>query len=220
MSTSFSYVWLLQRLSYLGIFLFVSSWNPTTPVLIDQAVAFEQVQLLTLSNQPVSTPNRPTQLIYDFTMDDIDGHPRSLSDFKGKVIMIVNTASFCGNTPQYAGLQTLYKQYRDQGFTILAFPANDFGKQEPGNNKEIAEFCYTKYSLEFPLFSKITVLGAQKHPLYRYLTEDTPFTGEIKWNFQKFLVDRQGNVIARYEPKQTPLTEPIVHDIEKALGTS
>ena len=134
--------------------------------------------------------------------------------------MVVNTASFCGNTPQYEDLQTLYEQYRDQGFTILAFPANDFGKQEPGDNKEIAEFCYTKYSLEFPLFSKITVLGDQKHPLYRYLTEQTPFPGEIKWNFQKFLVNRTGQVVARYAPKQKPLTPEIVQDIEKALKTS
>jgi len=220
MSTSFSYGGLLQRLSYLGIFIFVSSWNPAISGLIDQALALEQVPLLALSNQPTSIPNRPTRQIYGFTMDDIDGQPRSLGDFKGQVIMIVNTASFCGNTPQYAGLQTLYEQYRDQGFTILAFPANDFGKQEPGSDKEIAEFCYTKYSLGFPLFSKITVLGEQKHPLYRYLTEDTPFTGEIKWNFQKFLVDRQGHVIARYQPKQKPLTEPIIHDIEKALEAS
>ena len=116
-------------------------------------------------------------------MDDIDGTPVPLSTYKGKVIMVVNTASFCGNTPQYGGLQTLYEQYRDQGFTILAFPANDFGEQEPGTDKEIAEFCYTKYSLEFPLFSKITVLGENKHPLYRYLTEETPFKGEIKWNW-------------------------------------
>jgi len=155
--------------------------------------------------------------IYDFTMDDIDGKPRQLREFEGKVVMIVNTASFCGNTPQYADLQTLFERYREQGFTILAFPANDFAKQEPGNNKEIAEFCYTKYSLEFPLFSKITVVGDQKHPLYRYLTEHTSFQGEITWNFQKFLVNRQGQVIARYAPKQQPLTPQIVEDIEKAL---
>ncbi|WP_447970895.1 glutathione peroxidase [Nitrospira sp. M1] len=156
--------------------------------------------------------------IYDFTMTDIDGKPLALNTFKGQVIMIVNTASFCGNTPQYKGLQTLYERYRDQGFTILAFPANDFGKQEPGNNKEIAEFCYTKYSLEFPLFSKITVLGDTKHPLYRYLTEQTPFTGEISWNFQKFLINRKGDVIARYLPKTKPLTSKIVTDIENALN--
>ncbi|MEX2493938.1 MAG: glutathione peroxidase [Nitrospirales bacterium] len=177
--------------------------------------------ILTSSTSHVQTDreSQATQ-IYDFTMEDIDGKPRTLREFKGKVIMVVNTASFCGNTPQYEDLQTLYEQYRDQGFTILAFPANDFGQQEPGNNKEIAEFCYTKYSLEFPLFSKITVLGDQKHPLYRYLTEHTSFPGEIKWNFQKFLVDRQGQVIARYAPKQQPLTPAIVEDIEKALKTS
>ena len=174
------------------------------------------------SSTAPSNANQESQAtnLYDFTMDDIDGKPRRLGEFKGKVVMIVNTASFCGNTPQYEGLQTLYEQYRDRGFTILAFPANDFGKQEPGNNKEIAEFCYTKYSLEFPLFSKITVLGDQKHPLYRYLTEHTSFPGEIKWNFQKFLIDRQGQVIARYAPKQQPLTPEIVQDIEKALKTS
>ncbi|MCA9464319.1 MAG: glutathione peroxidase, partial [Nitrospira sp.] len=143
-------------------------------------------------------------------MNDIDGNPRSLREFEGNVVMIVNTASFCGNTPQYEGLQTLYERYRDRGFTILAFPANDFGQQEPGNNQEIAKFCYTKYSLEFPLFSKITVLGDQKHPLYRYLTEATSFTGEITWNFQKFLVNRQGDVIARYAPGQKPLSPTIV----------
>ncbi len=158
--------------------------------------------------------------LYSFTMDDIDGKPRSLKDFQGQVMLIVNTASFCGNTPQYEGLQTLYEKYRDQGFTILAFPANDFGKQEPGNNKEIAEFCYTKYSLEFPLFSKITVLGDQKHPLYRYLTEETDFKGEIKWNFQKFLTNRQGEVIARYRPSLKPLSPRIVTDVETALGQS
>ncbi|WP_454062902.1 glutathione peroxidase [Candidatus Nitrospira salsa] len=155
--------------------------------------------------------------IFAYTMDDIDGKPRPLSEFKGQVIMVVNTASFCGNTPQYEGLQTLYEQYRDQGFTILAFPANDFGKQEPGNNKEIAEFCYTKYSLEFPLFSKITVVGDNKHPLYRHLTEETDFTGEITWNFQKFLINRKGDVIARYRPSTKPLTPKIVEDVENAL---
>ncbi len=150
-------------------------------------------------------------------MDDIEGKPVPLSHYRGKVILVVNTASFCGNTPQYGGLQTLYERYRDQGFTILAFPSNDFGKQEPGDNKEIAEFCYTKYALEFPLFSKITVLGETKHDLYRYLTEETPFKGEIKWNFQKFLIDRSGQVIARYRPGMKPLTPEIVEDIETAL---
>lgn len=190
-------------------------------VLFDhKALAQQPITLASSTSQEHGDQNASSTRIYDFTMDDIDGKSRPLREFKGKVVMVVNTASFCGNTPQYEGLQTLYEQYRDQGFTILAFPANDFGKQEPGDNKEIAEFCYTKYSLEFPLFSKITVLGDQKHPLYRYLTEQTPFTGEIKWNFQKFLIDRTGQVIARYQPKQQPLTPEIVSDIETALKTS
>ncbi|WP_342350018.1 glutathione peroxidase [uncultured Nitrospira sp.] len=191
---------------------------------IGEAVANEPPPQGLSSNQSPSkldiTKGRPASQIYNFTMEDIDNKARSLNEFKGQVIMIVNTASFCGNTPQYAGLQTLYERYRDQGFTILAFPANDFGKQEPGDNKEIAEFCYTKYSLEFPLFSKITVIGEQKHPLYRYLTEDTNFKGEITWNFQKFLVNREGTVIARYDPKQKPLSPQIVDDIENTLRSS
>ncbi|GJL56805.1 MAG: hypothetical protein NPIRA02_39370 [Nitrospirales bacterium] len=197
----------------------ISSNRNTTDFLMTDALA-EQIQPVTLNLDNRSTTSssqgNPTR-IFEFTMDDIDGKPTPLSRFKGQVMMIVNTASFCGNTPQYEGLQTLYERYRDQGFTILAFPANDFGKQEPGNNKEIAEFCYTKYSLEFPLFSKITVLGDTKHPLYRYLTEQTSFTGEISWNFQKFLINRKGEVIARYLPKTKPLTPKIVADIENAL---
>ena len=186
------------------------------------AFAVEESSRVLVSSPPSGDPVQEgtSQKIYDFTMDDIDGNPKSLSEFKGQVVMVVNTASFCGNTPQYEGLQTLYERYRDRGFTILAFPANDFGKQEPGNNKEIAEFCYTKYSLEFPLFSKITVLGDQKHPLYKYLTEATPFKGEITWNFQKFLIDRQGQVVARYAPGHQPLTKSIFEDIEHALQNS
>lgn len=191
---------------------------------IGEAVANEPPPQALPSEQHPSkfdiTKSKSAKQIYDFTMEDIENKPRSLNEFKGKVMMIVNTASFCGNTPQYAGLQTLYERYRDQGFTILAFPANDFGKQEPGDNKEIAEFCYTKYSLEFPLFSKITVIGEQKHPLYRYLTEDTAFKGEITWNFQKFLVNREGTVIARYDPRQKPLSSQIVDDIENTLQSS
>lgn len=198
------------------------SQDYTTP--LGEAVANEPPPQGLPSNQQSSTfditKSKPASQIYDFIMEDIDNKPRSLNEFKGQVIMIVNTASFCGNTPQYAGLQTLYERYRDQGFTILAFPANDFGQQEPGDNKEIAEFCFTKYSLEFPLFSKITVVGEQKHPLYRYLTEDTNFTGEITWNFQKFLINRKGTVIARYDPRQKPLSPEIVNDIENTLQSS
>ena len=205
----------LVFLNLLALTLLSNSASPDERGLVQSPITLTSSMSQVKTDQEISSPE-----IYDFTMKDIDGKPRTLGEFKGKVMMIVNTASFCGNTPQYEDLQTLYEQYRDQGFTILAFPANDFGQQEPGDNKEIAEFCYTKYSLEFPLFSKITVLGDQKHPLYRYLTENTMFPGEIKWNFQKFLVDRQGQVIARYAPKQQPLTPEIVQDIEKALKTS
>ncbi len=156
--------------------------------------------------------------VYDFTLKDIDGNLLPLQQFHGKVLLLVNTASFCGNTPQYEALQTMYEQYREQGLEILAFPANNFGRQEPGTNTEIKNFCYTKYSLTFPLFSKISVKGDDKHPLYRYLTEDSPFPGEVEWNFQKYLVDRKGNVVARYRPRTEPLSSEIVQDLETALS--
>ncbi|MEY4703970.1 MAG: Glutathione peroxidase [Nitrospirota bacterium] len=160
-----------------------------------------------------------TPMVYDFTLNDIDGKPVSLSQFKGKVLLLVNTASFCGNTPQYTDLEKMYEQYREKGFEILAFPANNFGQQEPGTNVEIKTFCYTKYSLSFPLFSKISVKGNDKHPLYRYLTEQSPFPGEVEWNFQKYLVDRSGKVVARYHHRTKPLAPEIVQDIERLLAT-
>ena len=159
-----------------------------------------------------------TGSVYDFTLNDIDGKPVSLSQFQGKVLLLVNTASFCGNTPQYEGLESMYERYKAKGFEILAFPANNFGQQEPGTNQEIKSFCFTKYSLTFPLFSKISVKGADKHPLYRYLTEQSPFPGEVEWNFQKYLVDRSGNVIARYHHRTKPLSDEIVQGIETALA--
>lgn len=158
--------------------------------------------------------------LYGFRLPDIDGHPVDLKTFKGKVLLIVNTASMCGNTPQYADLQDMYERYQERGFEILAFPANDFGQQEPGTNQEIKGFCYTKYSISFPLFSKISVVGKDKHPLYQYLTEQSPFPGRVTWNFQKYLVDRSGNVIGKYDPGMNPLSPAILSDVEKALATS
>ena len=158
--------------------------------------------------------------VYDFTLNDIDGKPVSLSQYKGKVVMLVNTASFCGNTPQYSDLEKMYETYKDKGFEILAFPANNFGQQEPGSNEEIKGFCLTKYSVGFPLFSKISVKGGDKHPLYRYLTEQSPFPGEVEWNFQKYLVDRSGNVVARYHHGTKPLAQEIVKDVERFLAKS
>ena len=159
-----------------------------------------------------------TPMVYDFTLNDIDGKPVSLSQFRGKVVLLVNTASFCGNTPQYTDLEKMYEQYREKGFEILAFPANNFGQQEPGTNEEIKTFCHTKYSLSFPLFSKISVKGDDKHPLYRYLTEQSPFPGEVEWNFQKYLVDRSGKVVARYHHRMKPLAQDIVQDVERVLA--
>jgi glutathione peroxidase len=156
--------------------------------------------------------------LYDFTMDDIDGKPVSLGQYKGKVLLVVNTASFCGNTPQYTDLESMYEQYREKGFEILAFPANNFGQQEPGTNAEIKGFCLTKYSVSFPLFSKISVKGSDKHPLYRYLTEQSPFPGEVEWNFQKYLVDRSGNVVGRFHHRTKPLSPEIVKEVERVLA--
>lgn len=160
----------------------------------------------------------PSAGIYDFTLNDIDGKPVPLGRFRGRTLLLVNTASFCGNTPQYSDLQTMYERYRSKGFEILAFPANNFGQQEPGTNEEIKGFCLTKYSLTFPLFSKISVKGSDKHPLYRYLTEQSPFPGEVEWNFQKYLVDSNGTVVARYHHRTKPLSEEIVHDVEHTLA--
>ena len=159
-----------------------------------------------------------TPSIYDFTMDDIDGKPVNLSQYRGKVLLVVNTASFCGNTPQYSDLEKIYETYQEKGLEILAFPANNFGQQEPGTNQEIKTFCFTKYSLTFPLFSKISVKGEDKHPLYRYLTEQSPFPGEVEWNFQKYLIDRSGNVVARYHHRTKPLSDEIVRGVETALS--
>ena len=169
-----------------------------------------------MGGRTVATTQTPN--LYGFTLQDIDGKPVPLERFKGKVLLLVNTASLCGNTPQYGGLQTLYEQYKDKGFEILAFPANNFGEQEPGNNEEIKSFCYTKYALTFPLFGKISVKGGDKHPLYQYLTEQSPFPGEVEWNFQKYLVDRQGNVIARYHHRTKPLSDEVVNGVTQALA--
>ena len=151
--------------------------------------------------------------IYDFTMDDIDGEPVELREFEGEVLLVVNTASKCGNTPQYTGLEAMYERYKEQGFAVLAFPANEFGGQEPGTNAEIKEFCtVTDYSVTFPIFSKIVVKGEGIHPLYEYLH------GEIDWNFAKFLVARDGTVLARYKGKVKPDDEELVEQLEQALA--
>jgi glutathione peroxidase len=158
--------------------------------------------------------------IYDFTLKDIDHKEVNLGQYRGKVVLVVNVASRCGYTPQYEGLQKVYLKYKDRGFVILGFPANNFMAQEPGTDEEIKTFCSTKYNVTFPIFSKISVKGDDIHPLYKFLTskETNPdFGGDIKWNFSKFLLDKNGKIIARFEPKVTPESDPMIQAIEKAL---
>ncbi|MBN2394760.1 MAG: glutathione peroxidase [Anaerolineae bacterium] len=158
------------------------------------------------------------ETIYDFTVTSMMGLPKSLADYKGKVLLIVNTASKCGFTPQFEGLQALYEKYRDQGFEILGFPCNQFMNQDPGTNEEIQSFCQVNYGVTFPMFAKIDVNGANAHPLYAYLKKITPGKlglKAIKWNFTKFLVDAQGNVVKRFEPNVEPAS--IEPDIEALL---
>lgn len=156
--------------------------------------------------------------IYDFDINTMDGQNKQLGDYKGKVLLIVNTASKCGFTPQYQGLEDLHRRYKDQGFVVLAFPCNQFGHQEPGSVSEIQQFCTTRYNVSFPVFAKIEVNGTNAHPLYRYLKDEKPGvmgTRAIKWNFTKFLVDRSGHVVRRYAPADTP--ESLAGDIEQLL---
>jgi glutathione peroxidase len=157
--------------------------------------------------------------IYGFTLNSIDGKPAPLADYKGKVVLVVNVASQCGYTPQYSALEATYEKYKDKGFVILGFPANNFGAQEPGTNEEIKTFCTRKYSVTFPMYAKISVKGPDQAPLYTYLTKDTGpgITGDIKWNFTKFLIDRNGNVVQRFEPAVTPDSKEAVSAIEKQL---
>ena len=156
--------------------------------------------------------------IYDISVKTMDGQTRQLSEYKDKVILIVNVASKCGMTPQYEGLETIYKKYKDKGFEILAFPSNDFGEQEPGTNEEIKTFCETKYNVTFSLFDKVKVLGEDKSQLYERLTNNSEPSGDISWNFEKFLVDKHGNIAGRYRSKIKPGSEEIISAIEKELN--
>lgn len=169
-----------------------------------------------------ASPNTPPpeKSVYEFTMKDIDGKDVKLDTYKGKVSLVVNTASKCGLTPQYEGLQALYDKYKDKGFVILGFPANNFMGQEPGTEKEIKDFCTLNYKVSFPMFSKISVKGTDQHPFYTYLTnkESNPgFDGDVTWNFEKFLVGKDGKVIARFSPKTKPEDPKVIEAIEAAL---
>lgn len=172
-----------------------------------------------LATLAISGPANPAEPIYQFKMADIDGKPVPLSKFKGKVMLVVNVASYCGNTPQYEGLERLFEAYKGRGLTVLGFPANEFGAQEPGSNAEIKQFCTSKYKVTFPMFSKIVVKGEGTHPLYSWLVQhsDRPDV-EVEWNFAKFLISRDGRVVKRISPRTRVDSPEVMSAIEAELA--
>jgi glutathione peroxidase len=167
------------------------------------------------------TVTASAETVYNFTLKSIDGQPISLESYHGKVLLLVNVASKCGFTPQYAGLEALYEKYKDRGLVIVGIPANNFAGQEPGTNEEIKTFCSRKYNVSFPMMSKVSVLGDDKTPLYVFLTDknaNPKIGGDIKWNFTKFLFDRKGQPVARFEPATKPDSPEVISAIESALA--
>lgn len=188
-------------------------------LIVAIVAAFGTTAYFALNNKNIVLAKEKS--VYDFTMKDIDGKEVRLDTYKGKVALLVNTASKCGYTPQYEGLEKIYEKYKAQGFVVLGFPANNFNGQEPGTNAEIKEFCTLKYKTSFPMFAKISVKGEDQHPLYKYLTStdtDPKFAGDIKWNFNKFLIDKNGNIVARFDSKDTPESETVTKAIENSLA--
>jgi len=155
--------------------------------------------------------------LYELKAKNIQGEEIPFTDYKGKTLLFVNVASKCGYTPQYDGLEKLYKDYKDKGLVVIGFPANDFGSQEPGTNEEIAKFCKMNYGVSFPMMAKTTVLGRDKHPVFQFLTENAPEKGEIQWNFEKFLVDKSGKIQARFKSGTKPESTELKKKIEEIL---
>ena len=177
--------------------------------------------LTALSLTAHAAPAAPKSGVLSYTVPDIAGKPVPLSKYAGKVLLIVNTASLCGNTPQYKSLEALYEKYQSRGLRILAFPANDFAQQEPGSNAEIRQFCMAKYQTSFDLFSKLSVKAPHQAPLYTFLTSkatDPQFGGDIEWNFAKFLVGRNGKVVARFPAGHDPLSTDVITAVETELN--
>ena len=161
----------------------------------------------------------PAGSVLEIPLKDNSGKDTSLDAYKGKVLLVVNVASKCGLTPQYKALEAIHQKYKGQGFTVLGFPCNQFGGQEPGTNEEIKQFCSSKYDVTFPLFDKLDVNGPKRHPLYVALAgKESPFPGDIKWNFGKFLIGRDGKILKRFEPKTTPDAPEVIQAIEAALA--
>ena len=190
--------------------------------LLASAIIITVIGAVVLSVRNYETPAYAEgKSALDFKVRDIDGKDVKLDKYKGNVILMVNVASKCGYTPQYEGLQATYAKYKDKGFVVLGFPANNFGGQEPGTETEIKEFCTSKYHVTFPMFAKISVKGEDQAPLYKFLTSketDPAFSGDITWNFNKFLVDRKGSVVARFSSKDTPESDAVTAAIEKYLA--
>lgn len=178
--------------------------------------------ILTLILILAMEPTQNADSLYDFKLKMIDGKEVSMSDFEGRVLLIVNTASECGFTPQYDGLQSLHERYQDKNFSVLGFPANNFGGQEPGEDEEIAEFCRVRFGVEFPLFSKLSVRGKDIHPFFDYLTslEESDITGPIEWNFEKFLIGAGGQLAARFRSGVEPESEEMIEAIERELAAA
>ena len=176
------------------------------------------VLALIAAPQTKTTEKPKVSDVLNYTMNSLDGKPVNLAKYQGNVVLMVNVASECGYTPQYEGLQTLHKKYAARGLRVLGFPSNDFGSQEPGSNGEIQEFCKKNYGVEFDMFSKIKVLGNDKAPLYKALTSTPKFSGDVSWNFEKFLIGRDGQVIGRYKSPVEPLSAELTTAIEAALG--
>jgi glutathione peroxidase len=208
----------VRMMAWISIFIMLAACDFVDPHTLNIDVKKNEAGPTSSLQHSGGVENKKDGQIYDFTLFDIDAFPVSLNKFRGKVLLLVNTASRCGYTPQYEQLQQLYEQYQPRGLEILAFPSKDFGGQELETNEAIATFCYTRYSVDFPLFAKTKIRGENKHPLYRYLTEKSPFKGEVRWNFEKYLVDRKGSVIARYYSSVLPLSEEIISDLERALA--
>lgn len=190
-------------------------------VVVVAIFTFAYSQGFIFNPSPAEPPKENS--VYEFSMKNIDGKNVDLKSYEGKVVMIVNTASKCGLTPQYEGLEALYNKYKDRGLVVLGFPANNFMGQEPGTEKEIKDFCTLKYNVTFPMFAKISVKGTDQHPFYTFLTNkksNPGFDGDITWNFEKFVADRSGKIIARFSPKTTPDDPEIAKTIENALGSA
>jgi glutathione peroxidase len=177
--------------------------------------------LIARGDETKKDEGKPVPSVLNFSMKSLSGDNVNLAQYQGKVILMVNTASKCGFTPQYKDLEALYQKYQDKGFVILGFPANNFGQQEPGTDQQIAQFCSANYGVTFPMFSKIDVLGDNKAPLYHFLTEassDPQFPGEVKWNFEKFLISRDGQIIARYRSPVKPMSDDVIKAVEAELA--